>query len=627
MRWLCCHMALLFAVHVHGQLDSAAVSLAENLATDRDEWITCEGPEALWMIRAGAPLRLLTDMPGTYAPQFDLFLLDDGAVEPITDFTSLQDDGTAYYHLADSTLWFSSAARHGGAKGNRLKLYSCKRKQDGWGPIEPFLHNDVRYHQCHPWLDSEGEHLFFSTDRAGGRGGMDLWYCVKFATGWSQPIWAGNAINTAGHELFPTLQGNRLFFSSTGQPGAQGLDLYTADGDRHWQAVKPLPSPINSPADDFQLVCTSPLGGWMASNRGEAGGDNPYQVRFLPSIRLDHGYTAVLQCKGTPLQNERVDIYNADGELLQTEVTAASGELDISALNIGTPYTARADQLDDLVLAHTLLYIKNREGTIVQIIPLNGDKFQFELLPYDSLDLPLIENPDNSILAIDLGGQVYHEVPGDVGRGHPVYILSKEGELLSLAYTQTAGQFSVDDLRPLSEYTIQVDPESKASQVAISNGAESVVIALTGGSGDFRRLQDQDAISILDEFNQPIQVRPDEVFILKNIYYSFDKTELNPVARAQLKDLAAILRNNPILGIELSSHTDARGTAEYNTRLSEQRAQTAIAFLVTQGISQGRLQGVGYGESRLINHCADGIACTELEHALNRRTELRMVFE
>jgi uncharacterized protein YlaI len=80
----------------------------------------------------------------------------------------------------------------------------------------------------------------------------------------------------------------------------------------------------------------------------------------------------------------------------------------------------------------------------------------------------------------------------------------------------------------------------------------------------------------------------------------------------------------PEIEIELSSHTDSRGTSVYNQTLSQNRAKSAATYLVEHGISANRIKAVGYGESRLRNKCADGVTCTEAEHKINRRTEVRI---
>jgi peptidoglycan-associated lipoprotein len=85
--------------------------------------------------------------------------------------------------------------------------------------------------------------------------------------------------------------------------------------------------------------------------------------------------------------------------------------------------------------------------------------------------------------------------------------------------------------------------------------------------------------------------------------------------------LVKILKDNPFIRIELSSHTDARSSDEYNLNLSQQRAQAAVDYLVSQGIAANRLVAKGYGETKLLVPNAQ----TEEEHQINRRTEFKVI--
>lgn len=80
------------------------------------------------------------------------------------------------------------------------------------------------------------------------------------------------------------------------------------------------------------------------------------------------------------------------------------------------------------------------------------------------------------------------------------------------------------------------------------------------------------------------------------------------------------MREYPELIIHIESHTDSRGSHEYNEQLSERRAQSTMKWLIDQGISKERLSAKGYGETRLINECSDGVSCSEEAHQLNRRS-------
>lgn len=116
-----------------------------------------------------------------------------------------------------------------------------------------------------------------------------------------------------------------------------------------------------------------------------------------------------------------------------------------------------------------------------------------------------------------------------------------------------------------------------------------------------------------------------KVYSLDNIFYDFDKWDIREDARAPLMNLVKILNENPTLKIELHSHTDARGARRYNQTLSEKRAQSAVDFIVEQGIDANRIKAIGFGMDQLLNECGIGIECSEEEHQLNRRTEFKII--
>jgi Outer membrane protein and related peptidoglycan-associated (lipo)proteins len=116
-----------------------------------------------------------------------------------------------------------------------------------------------------------------------------------------------------------------------------------------------------------------------------------------------------------------------------------------------------------------------------------------------------------------------------------------------------------------------------------------------------------------------------DTFELENIYYDFDRHNIRPDAAVILDELVRTLRDNPTLKIELSSHTDSRGSGAYNEALSQRRAQSAVDYLVSRGIARDRMVAKGYGESRLVNKCADGVPCSREAHQANRRTEVTVL--
>jgi peptidoglycan-associated lipoprotein len=112
----------------------------------------------------------------------------------------------------------------------------------------------------------------------------------------------------------------------------------------------------------------------------------------------------------------------------------------------------------------------------------------------------------------------------------------------------------------------------------------------------------------------------DRSIVLENIYYDLNKADIRPDAATELDKLVQILKDNPSIRIELSSHADARATDAYNDDLTQRRAQSAVDYLVSQGIASERLSAKGYGKRQLIIQNAQ----TEEEHQVNRRTEFKV---
>lgn len=112
---------------------------------------------------------------------------------------------------------------------------------------------------------------------------------------------------------------------------------------------------------------------------------------------------------------------------------------------------------------------------------------------------------------------------------------------------------------------------------------------------------------------------------LDNIIFNLDKWDILPAARPDLDYVVRLMQDNPTIKVEMSSHTDSRGSHQYNQELSQKRAQSTVDYLMAKGISRDRLIARGAGETELLNRCADGVDCAESEHTINRRTEFKVV--
>ncbi|MFN9518733.1 MAG: OmpA family protein [Bacteroidota bacterium] len=129
-------------------------------------------------------------------------------------------------------------------------------------------------------------------------------------------------------------------------------------------------------------------------------------------------------------------------------------------------------------------------------------------------------------------------------------------------------------------------------------------------------------------FDDPIRTDNDDVMlnlVFNNVNFEFNKATLLPEMLPILDSAAAFIRQGSTIRLEISAHTDTRGTTEYNKRLSIQRADVARAYLLSKGVPASRILARGFGESMPLNECVDGVECDEDKHSANRRVELKVI--
>lgn len=112
---------------------------------------------------------------------------------------------------------------------------------------------------------------------------------------------------------------------------------------------------------------------------------------------------------------------------------------------------------------------------------------------------------------------------------------------------------------------------------------------------------------------------------IDNIYYETGQYKLTEDAKAALQNVINLMRDNPLIEIEIGSHTDSRGRDELNKELSQRRANEVVEHMIEYGgIAADRLRARGFGDTQLVNDCEEGVPCSEVKHAENRRTELKV---
>ncbi len=542
------------------------------------------------------------------------------------NFHSKSDEGPASYDIEDSVLYFSSANNYTRTKGSNLKIFKVKRLDTGWGIPEVLPFCDGQSDYAHPWYDATQRLLVFSSNRAGGHGLMDIWYSYKTETGWTEPSNCGMVVNGLNNEIFPSIYNGDIYYSSNSGGGPGGYDIKKALRTQQWKSNVVLESPLNTPADEISLFYISDYKGILSSNRsGGSGGDDVYVFEHAPKKEEQHQFKALLRCEGLPKGNVRVVVTNGLKEIVIDNKTSETGYLDIEPMRMNQRYRLQLGDIDPSLYTKCVLQILDTKGNVVKELRFNAMGIcDLELLPLNYADLNLRPLEDGSLLTIQLEGQLYTEQPGDIGRGEPITILDDKGDPVAIAFTNETGKFKFTDVQPDLNYRFKLAEESKAQNVLITDKGEKIVLPVLDAEVNYQRLNQSEAILLINEFNETIYVSPKDVFVINRIYYEYNSAKLTPEAQAQLDQLALLMEKNTDIKLELRSHTDSRGKDEFNLTLSKKRAESAVSYLSGKKIASSRFTPLGLGETQLINECDDGIECSEPEHTINRRTEIKI---
>jgi outer membrane protein OmpA-like peptidoglycan-associated protein len=211
-------------------------------------------------------------------------------------------------------------------------------------------------------------------------------------------------------------------------------------------------------------------------------------------------------------------------------------------------------------------------------------------------------------------------------------------EIPEVINTMIDARFEVRNLttnEPLPNAKLTLRDEKSDSLFFVFSDENGVVNVLLDSTKQYQIVAEKDSFlkKKIEAFvptraTTPIGLMKIEVnksYEVKNILYDLDKADVREDAKANLKVVIDMLKDNPDVKIELSSHTDSRGSDAYNLDLSDRRAKAVAAYIVSQGITEERVVGKGYGETQLKNKCKNAVKCTEEEHEQNRRTEFKVL--
>ncbi len=235
-----------------------------------------------------------------------------------------------------------------------VDLYISTKRDGNWSTPERLAISDSIGWDGSPAFSRDGKTLYFSSNRRGGKGGLDLYRAPMDNSGrFGRPINLGSTINTRGNELFPYVsEDGKLYFSSDGHPSLGGLDLFVASRSGDEIQIEHLGVPINSVGDDFGLFLADSTQGYFSSNRvGGKGDDDIYYFESTGSedrwwsneimisesgeaakVALYHLRTQIVNARNKPIAKAKVGI-KRNGEIQPVLFSNAEGYLDIIDLN------------------------------------------------------------------------------------------------------------------------------------------------------------------------------------------------------------------------------------------------------------------------------------------------------
>lgn len=522
----------------------------------------------------------------------------------LEDFSTKFNDGPFCASKDGQTIFFTRNSTSKKTKSldgsQKLRIFQASIIKGDIQSLMDLKFNSNEYNCAHPAISADGKTLFFSSDMGGGQGGMDIWYCKLDAGGaWGTPVNMGDKVNTKGNEIFPSITAdNILYFASNGHEGLGGLDIYESKiKDDKAGKVYNTGRPVNSEHDDFAYNLNADAKkGFLSSNRKTGGmNDDIYSVEVLRKVSRGKTVNFIVKNKETqevlPLTTIKL---NTD-----SFSTNEKGEFQF----------VLEEDVNYKLLVKKEKFFDIEDSLSTKTTP-EGDEF--------TKTIELEKDPNLSLLA-----GIYDAKTGAGIEGVKIKIkdlaVSNDFELIQ---TEKNGEYR----KPLKGKKIG---DKLLYLVTIEK--EGYVTKTTNFTYEIKKEGEIQMNELLALTIGKVEVGMDlaKMIDIKPIYFDLGKSKIRPDAAIELNKVVAVMKEYPAMIIELGAHTDCRGAAAQNLKLSGARAVAAAAYIVKQGIDKSRISGKGYGESKLLNNCAcEGKvkpSCSEDEHAKNRRTEFIIV--
>jgi outer membrane protein OmpA-like peptidoglycan-associated protein len=510
-----------------------------------------------------------------------------------SDITFSADLRTVYFTWNN---FYNTQKRIDSAKWKTLRIFKATfDKNFNIINTSPVPFNSSEYSVRNPELSADGRKLYFISDMPNGFGETDIYEVDILSDGsYGVPKNLGPNVNTKKAEMFPFIdENNILYFSSSGHDGKGRLDIFKSEiKDGVFQKPLNLPKPINSKSDDFAFVINNDTNlGFFSSTRKEGKGDaDIYAFKLKDKEILACSQIISGLCfnknNGQVLDNVQITLFH-DNEIIETQT-----------IQKGTNYRF------DLKCNETYKIIAQKDKFETNEFDIKYEKSNKDEIIKNMVLTPIIQC-----------SQLFNIIVLDKATNKPLpgatVSIYKSNELIdSLSQNENA----------VFEYETECNTQYRivASHKDYRNNATLIQTSNNPDEGFKKELY----LTYSADF---ITVRNRKMIKTDNIYFDLNKSEITNDIAIELNKVVEILKKYPNIKIEIESHTDSRAPDNYNLNLSNDRAISIKEFIISKGIDLNRIEARGFGESKLLNKCANGVRCTDGEHLLNRRTEFIVI--
>lgn len=426
----------------------------------------------------------------------------------------------------------------------------------------------------------------------------------------------------------------------------QGVDAEQADGIT--LSLNSTDNPnndkiklLNTSSEKIDIAISDPNQTYAFKNKGENQlisklTNNEFKYNIAGKLVATNGAERKVG------SNKTVYLMNNNNQIIQKTKTNALGNFLFYKIIPGDSYYLAYDSADS-----ELNYIMNlysvKDKFIKRLDSVSGKKFIYKFLSVSNTTFNDIV-VDDSELKMNIKGRLYGDNKNNPLANLKVMLLNDQFEKIDSATTNEKGDFSFKHMPYTKQLLITAENEKNIlesfNNILVFDNEDNLIKLVSTVKGqrfNYKPLSaeqsklseiyvDDPWLSIIEKDGQ--NNKPgNNATIVENILFEFNKANLQEQSKQTLDKVVLAMLSNEKFNIELSAHSDSKGSDTYNLKLSEQRANSAKNYILSKGVSAARIKAIGYGESKLINNCGNNVICSDDEHAVNRRLEFKLIFK